>query len=129
MGSNRNWEEEINEILRRERFDEQQPSRPGLLDRIGVFIQSRFSTPGRMATTGAVLLCASLLLAVFPVMRLIVPLTAAAGVVMLFVAYLSVIGFWKRGRSRRGKMWRGRTVDDRPEPGRLARFFGRWRRH
>ena len=128
MGSDRNWEEEVREILRRKQFDAPPPSGPGLLDRIGSFIIARFSTPRQMATTGATLLCLSLLLAIFPVMRLIVPVTAIAGVVMLFVAYVAVLGNRNRGKRRGRKLWRGRPVDDRPEPGRLGRLFDRWRR-
>ena len=128
MSSNRNWEDEIREILRRKQFEDPPPTGPRPLDRVGDFVKSRFATPGQMATTGAVLLCASLLLAIFPVMRLIVPLTATAAVVMLFLAYLSVVGFGRRGGRRGKKMWRGRLVDDRPEPGPLGRFLNRWRR-
>ena len=128
MSSNRSWEDEIREILRRKQFEDPPPAGPRPLDRIGDFVKSRFSTPGQMATTGAVLVCVSLLLAIFPVMRLIVPVTAAGGVIMLFLAYLAVVGFGRRGRPRGKKMWRGRLVDDRPAPGWLGRFFGRWRR-
>ncbi len=129
MGSNRNWEKEVREILRRKQSESPPSSGPGLLDRVGRFVIGRVANPRQMATTGAVLLCASLLLAIFPVMRLIVPLTAAVGVVMLFLSYLAVVGIRNRRTGRgRNKMWRGRAVDDRPEPGRLGRLFDRWRR-
>ena len=129
MGKKRDWENEVREILRAGGSAERTPPAVGILDRLGRFVLDRISSPRQLATTGAVLIVISLFLALFPFMRLIVPISATAGVLMLFFAYISILGRGRTGGSRRsGKMWRGRTIDDRPEPGRLASWFDRWRR-
>ncbi len=129
MGKKRDWEDEVREILRDSGSAERTPPPVGILDRLGRFVLDRISSPRQLATTGAVLIVISLFLALFPFMRLIVPISATAGLLMIFVAYVSTLGRGRSGGSRRrGKMWRGRTIDDRPEPGRLAGWIDRWRR-
>ncbi len=126
MSRKPDWEREVREILRRGQHDGRNDS-PNVFSRLGKFINDRFSSPRELATTGAVILAASLLLAIFPVLRLIVPFSGTLAVLLLFAAYVGSMRKRTRRRPRKGgKIWRGRVVDDRPQRG---SFFDRWRRN
>ena len=145
----KSWQDEVREIVNRSngrgvqdlaskaRVRRSGASGRGLfwsLESLGSWIRCRFSTPGDMCVTGAVLVVTALFLSI--VLRQIASMVAVLGALLFAAALLR--GFAERRRgdlsgssSRRSVVWRGRIIEIQESrlsfAERVRRTVRRWR--
>ena len=139
----KSWEEEVQEILQRAGdLESKKPRsgggrtrRPGFgignpITAIGDQIFKRLATPKDMAVSGALLIAAAVVLSATPLGRVLSPVLAVIGGILLVGAYVRSLMQNRSTASPGPKMWRGRVIDIEPprQRGFLERIFGRRRR-
>ncbi len=137
------WEEEVKEILQkagelegespRSRGRRSQRPGPGIgnpITVIGDQIYKRVATPRDMAISGALLIAAALVFSITPLGKILSPILALIGGILLIGAYVRSLMGSRSTASASPKMWRGRVIElEQPRQRRfLDRIIGRRRR-